>query len=514
MFKSFSYDSTKHTFIISRHQVGDFGLHLSLTRSFSWGQNVSVESPYSPGKPLPYHWGFDFLVGILERMGVRIDIALNGLSIFLYTLLLWEIYRLSQIIFGKGRWLGIISVIFFVCSSNLSFLEFIRIHPLSLSTFGELWRIPDYIYQGPFDGSIITLFFTQNVFLNQRHLVAALAISLVVFQWFLGHLLKKGKISISTLILMGLLYGVTSRLHSLVFVSTMLVLFGLGVLFEKMRIVWLFFIGTFVVSAPHMVQILAQRPMVGESLFHLGFLTQQPVSISRLVAFWHENLGMKLFLIPLGVLFATRKQRKIFAAFFLLFLIGNTVRLSFRIEHNHSVFNYFFIVGNMFAALALIVMWHRSALGKTIAVVLFVLTIASGVIDLMVIKNDFHYPVADAPTNRFMQWIKVSTPPRAIFLARQDTYDPITLAGRRNYYGTNYYLEVMGYDTAEKKRRAKEFFEVRSDAVLRTMRAEGISYLVIPGGPVNDFPYSIDRKFLESRLITSYKDTDVTVYRL
>ena len=65
MYKSFGYDEKRHDFRIQRHQIGDFGLHLSLIRSFSWGNNFPVESPFFPGRPFPYHYYFDLFVGLL-----------------------------------------------------------------------------------------------------------------------------------------------------------------------------------------------------------------------------------------------------------------------------------------------------------------------------------------------------------------------------------------------------------------------------------------------------------------
>ncbi|KKQ33995.1 MAG: hypothetical protein US48_C0004G0001, partial [Candidatus Levybacteria bacterium GW2011_GWA2_37_36] len=133
MYKSFGYDEEKHDFRIERHQIGDFGLHLSLIRSFSWGNNFPVESPFFPGKPFPYHYYFDLLVGLLEKAGLRIDIAFNGISILSFTLLLFLIYKLPQLIFRKSKLLGALSVILFVFHSNFTFIDFFKEKGLSLS---------------------------------------------------------------------------------------------------------------------------------------------------------------------------------------------------------------------------------------------------------------------------------------------------------------------------------------------------------------------------------------------
>mgnify|MGYP001611185792 CR=1 FL=1 len=76
--KSFGYYSKEYQFRIARHQVGDFGLHLSLIRSFSLGDNFPPQSPFFPGESLPYHYYFDLFTGLLEKLGLRIDIAFNS----------------------------------------------------------------------------------------------------------------------------------------------------------------------------------------------------------------------------------------------------------------------------------------------------------------------------------------------------------------------------------------------------------------------------------------------------
>ncbi|MBI2026154.1 MAG: hypothetical protein HYT06_02115, partial [Candidatus Levybacteria bacterium] len=119
MDKSFGYDPKNHMFRVARHQLGDFGYHLGIIRSFSLGDNkIPAQSPFFPGKPLPYHYFFDLMVGTLEKLGIRIDYALNGLSVIFFTILLFFIYKLPQVIFGKSKVLGVLSVMLFIFHSG------------------------------------------------------------------------------------------------------------------------------------------------------------------------------------------------------------------------------------------------------------------------------------------------------------------------------------------------------------------------------------------------------------
>lgn len=514
MYKSFGYDEKKHEFRIARHQIGDFGLHLSLIRSFSWGNNFPVESPFFPGKPLPYHYYFDLLVGLLERVGLRIDIAFNGVSIALFTVLLFLIYKLPQLIFRKSKLLGVLSVVLFVLHSNFTFIDFLKEKGLSFSVFRDLWLLPDYLNKGPFDGSLISIFFTLNVYLNQRHLIAALVISLTLIYLLLSRLMKAQKISRKTLILLGLVLGTLSRVHMLTFFSTVVVLFLLFILFKRSRFLLFLFLPTMAVFAFHLKDIVGQN--INHALFNPGFLSERPISFVNFIYFWFMNLGVAFILIPLGFFSSGKKQKIIFLSVFSLFAVGNIVQLSFIIDHNHSLFNFFLIFANFYIAyfLLMILKRYKNAIGKVVFISLFLLLTMSGAIDLMAVKNDFQFRLSDAPSNKFMQWIKANTEKSDIFLARQEILDPVTLSGRKNYLGHTYYLSVMGYNYQERSNRAKLYFEAASQDTLTMMRKDDINYIVVPQKPVTDFTYQINKVFLDRSLKKAYKDENVIVYQL
>ncbi len=515
MNKSFGYDALKHQFRIARHQVGDFGLHLSLIRSFSWGNNFPPESPFFPGKLLPYHYYFDFIVGLLERLGLRIDVAFNGLSVLAFTFLLYLIYKLPQLIFSKNRLLGIVSVLLFIFPSNLAFLDFFKGKTFSFGLLKDLWTIPDYLHKGPFDGSLISIYFTLNVFLNQRHLIVALVIGLGSCYFLIQRIKDKRKLFLGHLVLLGLILGFSFRVHSLIYLSNLLVIFLLLILFKKYKWIIYIFIPALVIGGWQFWEISRQSaiPMT-RNLFHFGFLTPSPLTFVNFLNYWWSNLGPALLLIPLGFLQASKVQKKILLSFGALFLTANIFQLSYRPEHNHSVLNYFMIIANFYVAYFLVDLWKASLLKKIISMGLFLLLTISGVINLMVIKNDFQYPVLDAPANKLMRWIKISAPPRSVFLSRQELFDPITLSGRRNFFGATYYLSVMGYNLASRQDLVKQFFETEDRNQLVQMKKVGIDYIVLPLKKIPDFNYKINHEFMKQSLPKVYSDSEVEVYQL
>lgn len=512
MNKSFGYNGKTHEFRIARHEVGDFGLHLSLIRSFSWGNNFPPELPFFPGSTLPYHYYFDLGVGLLEKVGLRIDLALNGLSVVFFTLLLFFIYKLPQIIFRKGKLIGLLSVTLFIFHSNLTFIDFFKEKTISLSLLKKLWFLPDYIHKGPFDQSTISIFFTLNVFLNQRHLIAALAISLIILYFLLKKILSTSNISFRELFILGIALGLSSRIHFLIFLSTSIVVFCLFIFFKRKKELVLFFLPVIGIAAFHIRDIIGQN--LSHPFLNPGFLANKPLTISSFLNFWFLNLGLALFLIPIGFCLSNPKQKKIFLSFLPLFVIPNLFQLSFRIDHNHAIFNYFLIFANFYIAYFLVFLFGQKLLGKIIFNFLVFFLIISGLIDLMPIKNDFQLKFADAPNNKFMQWIKNNTGRDDVFLSREEILDPVIFSGRKNYFGNRYYLSVLGYNFSQREKQVKDFFEVSNIGILDQIRKKKIKYIVIPMRQIPNFNYNVNINFLEENLTQPYKDDDVLVFKL
>lgn len=510
--KSFGYNSEDHVFRIARHQIGDFGLHLSLIRSFSWGNNFPPESPFFPGIPLPYHYYYDLIVGLLERVGVRIDYAFNGLSVFAFTAVLFLLYRLPQVIFIKSKLLGLLSVSLFLLHPSFTFVDFLKNESISLGLLKDLWYLPDYIHKGPFDGSLTTIFFTLNVYLNQRHLVLALAVSLGIFYLLIGKVLKRKSLSTQLLVFLGIVLGFMSRIHTLIFLSTLISLTFIFLFFKQKRALIPLLIPASIIFGFHLKDIMNQE--INHSFLNPGFLAEKPLTAFSFLQFWILNTGASVITIPLGYIISNIKQKKLFLTFLPLFITGNLFQLGFRIDHNHSLFNLFFLFANFYTAYFLLKLWRRKIAYKLVSFLLVFLLLFSGVINLMAVKNDFQYRLGDVPTNFFMNWIRNNTKKDAIFLSRQEIFDPVTLSGRRNYLGHSYYLSVMGYNFLEREKQVKAFFEVNTNQRFNTMRKEGIDYLVIPNAPDVDFPYKVDPYFLRKNLSIVYEDKDVIVFGL
>src|SRR5258708_26643581 len=136
MFSTFSYKNGR--MLISTKAWSDFANHIPLIRSFAFGNNFPPQDPLFAGPPIHYHFLFFALTGLLEKAGLRIDIAFNLLSILGFTALLLAIYYIGKNWF-HSKAIGILSIVFLVCNGSLSFLSFFAKHPLSVHTITDIY---------------------------------------------------------------------------------------------------------------------------------------------------------------------------------------------------------------------------------------------------------------------------------------------------------------------------------------------------------------------------------------
>ncbi len=461
MFHTFSYDGKTSQIQIGSKLWSDFGAHIPLIRSFSYGENSTrlltfqpVESPLFPGEPIRYHFGFYALVGMVEKIGVRIDWALNTLSAVGFFGLLISIYYLSVFLF-KRRIVGMLSVLFFLFNGSLSFLSFFKDHPLSLKTPIDIVTNSTFPSFGPWDNGLITAFWTLNIYTNQRHL------------------------GLSYALLIGALILLSSSPHSPIrrgfLVSAMIALLlcinfaaaGIAVIF----LAWIF------LSQKHLRVTLLPTVGIGmivyawlsrishvssDIVFQPGYLISGSVTVESFIRFWFANLGLHSVLIPIGILLSPKSVRRfIVPPLLCIFIIPNIYRFSPDMINNHKFFNFFLILGNMFSAYAIIRMitWcNRMSIKKlrTLLVCLvggvsIISVTLSGIIDFFPIINDTKGNIADVRINPDSRFFNSHTNPNDIVANSTWFYHPASIAGRAVFSGYTYFTWSYGYDQTQRE---------------------------------------------------------------
>jgi len=476
MVKTFIIDSQGNLVIASK-VWSDFAATIPLIRSFSWGSNFPPQYPIFPGLPIKYHFLYYAFIGFLEKLGIPLDWALNIPSTISFFALLVLIYVLSTKVFRKKS-VGILAIILFLFNGSLSFIEFFKIHPLSISSLSEIVQNTNFPSFAPYDGKIITAFWNLNIYTNQRHLAFSYSGFLLLLLFVFLSNKKANRKDIKAYLLIGVLVGIFPFIHLAVFGALAVALLISFLIYPKIR-KHLFWAGLIAIALATPQILYLRDSSIYINLFNPGFLVDK-LNLGNFAYFWFMNFGAYLFLIPMSLLFINKEQRKIFIPFFALFIIANLFQFSREIAANHKLINIFLIGGNIFVANLLINIYSKNILGKFVFLILFPFLVLSGLIDIFPILNDTHLKISDSPNDKRVAFIKEYTPKNSVFLNAKFLYDPASLAGRKIYLGWPYFSWSAGYDTDKRYSSMKIMLSVENENNLCSLLLdEGINYIEI-----------------------------------
>lgn len=495
MFSTFSYKDD--SILIATKAWSDFASHIPLIRSFSLGSNFPPQYPIFPGEPIRYHFLFYFFVGMLEKIGLRIDWALNLPSALSFSSLMLIIYLLGKELF-KSKTVGILSLIFFLFNGSFSFIEFFKLHPLTINTLRDIVTNSAFPSFGPYDGKIVSAFWNLNIYTNQRHLALALAILLLIVFFIIKYESKKKNLPLYLIPLFGILVGIMPLIHSSVFLMILMILAIFLILLKHQRkLLFLILLIGSLISLPRVLFL----KHVATYIPHLqqGYLITGQLSILNFILYWLMNLGLSFIFIPIGFLLSSKLAKKVFIAFFSLFLIGNFFQFSPEMAGNHKFFNAFLIIGNMYSAFMLVKIWRKLKFFRPIVIVAIFFLIFSGIIDFFSIKNDRFMTISDYPKNLTIQWIIKNTQKNSTFLNTSYLYDSASLAGRKIFMGWPYFPWSLGYDTTQRNFEMQKIFEATNrNIACNLLWKNDISYIEIDIPSLSDpnLP-KISRLYLE-----------------
>ena len=469
MFQTFSYDAKTHEIVMAFKIWSDFGAHIPLIRSFSMGDNwtrlihfQAIQYPVFAGPPIRYHFLFDMLVGLLEKVGVRIDWALNIPSIAGFFGLIVLIYIVATELF-QSQTVGLLSVIFFLFNGSLSFTRFFTSHPLSFKTLSDIGSVREFSAFAPWGSGEIAAFWNLNIYTNQRQLAPAFAVILLFILTLVRarHLTIKEQLQRG--IIWGLVFAVFPYFHqpSLLIIAVFLLSYFL--LYPAKR---LFIFITGVVSGVLIIPQLLLTPSEARAVeWYPGFiihndLIKQPIlqELLHLASFWWQNFGLHSILILIGFFLIPKRARNAILPIIPVFIIAILFKFSIEASANHKFFNFVLVLGQMISAALIVRIMDIRVPSKSlvsrlteaitkgvVCVALMGFLTLSGVIDFFVIANDTHGRISDIPNNEIATWIAKNTPPSAIFLNSSYLYHPASIAGRNIFLGWPYFAWSAGY---------------------------------------------------------------------
>lgn len=501
MFHTFSYKNGDMQ--ITLKIWSDFSGNIPLIRSFSFGDNFPPQYPLFSGELINYHFLFYLVVGLLEKMGLPIDYALNIPSALSFTLLIAAIYLFALSLF-RNKVVGLLSVIFFLFNGSLSFLEFFKNHPLSNNAINQIITNNSYPSFAPYGPGIVSAFWNLNTYINQRHFALPLTLFLLLIRWIINLEQFSQRANKFHLIAGGIFLGILLYLHSSIFIMVIAVFVMLFLLLPNQRsnIAIMGILG-FIISITRIIFIKESATFTPQ--IKLGYLIADKLSLPNFFEYWFMNLGLFLILLPIGFVLSSKLAKKILIAFSVLFVIGNLIQFSPEIAANHKFFNVFVVVGNIFVAFAILKFWRLNIIAKLLVPFIFFFLIFSGIIDFFPIKNDTVINLADYPKNQDIAWIIANTPKEGVFLNSSYIYHPASLAGRKIFYGWPYFAWSLGYDTNKRGEIMRRIFqEGNLDKVCILLKQNRINFIdtIEPA----DLDFKINYSFFKNNFKVIYRN--------
>lgn len=454
--------------VLSMHIWSDFWANIPLIRSFSMGDNIPPEYPIFAGERIRYHFLFFFLVGMLERLGLRIDVALNTLSIFGMTGLLFAVYMLAKHLF-KSKAAGCVAMVFLTFNSSLSWVYFI-FGKLQLHSPQALFANNIMATHGPYDNSIVSAFWKLNIFTNQRHLAFSFMLMFVGI-WAILRSKRKWGIWLGILLIITL-----SWMHKAIL---LLSLIQLGFFFIAKSSQRKIILGAILViislSLPGITYLNGSGIHSEKSLqISPGFLYQSTswhefgdVQFSKplkWLIYWGLNWGILPLTAFLGwityLAYYVKTDKRMhwvkqwvqrlqadgtvwFIGAVSVFILANVVTFASDIATNHKLLNYSQFIFGVFSAGLITLFINRR---NWIAIPLSLILILGGLFDIIPLSRDMkaHWP--DFPKDPIARWIYLHTPADSVFLNTSYGTNSVTTAGRKIYWGWDYFTGGIGYD--------------------------------------------------------------------
>lgn len=512
---------------------GDYAPHTAMMRSFSLGNNFPTQYPHFGGEDVKYHFMFQFLVGNLEFLGLRLDVAYNLVSVLALLGFLMLLYSLAKRITGSGK-TGILTVVFFFFRSALTFFRFVWEHVQAgdlLSTLRDNTEFIGYTVNENWG------LWNFNVYLNQRHLAfGLLIISLVIWMYLdwveagCGHE-EKGLLwirnrcltweawkcrSVERALAAGLLIGLTAFWNGAAVIGGLLILMGVAV-FSDGKLDYLI---TALVSV--LFSVLQSKIFIWgsavETSFQWGFIVEDK-SLGGILWYLLQMSGI-FFLGAVFLIFVQKKRSQkavlISCLFPLIFAFCVSLTPDVTVNHKYIMISYAFLA--IFWAEAVTSLMRKKIPVKILAVVLCISLTITGVYDMWIIfrNNGPGHRVSVNLDSELTEWLAENLDHKDLILTPEYSISEVTMSGVMMYLGWPYYAWSAGYDTYGRAEKAREIYTSQDkESVRRLVQQEKITYILFEEGMTFEGEYGVEDtiKAMYPRVYQS-EDRRIRIYEI
>ena len=510
---------------------GDYAPHTAMMRSFSLQNNFPTQYPHFGGQDVKYHFMFQFLVGNLEFLGLRLDIAYNAASILALLGFLMLLYSIARRVVGSGK-AGVLTVLFFFFRSALTFFQFLWEHLRAGNLLQVLQENTSFIgYTTNEDWGL----WNFNVYLNQRHLAFGLLIvALAVWMyldwaeqgcrhkekglvWFRNRIFSKDAWKcryVENALAAGLLIGMTSFWNGAAVIGGLLILMGFAVCSDG-KLDYLITAVTEVRFSVLQTRLFMNGSSV-EAAFQWGFISEDKSAGGVL---WYLIQMSGIFFTGALILFffyKKRLQRAVLVSclFPLVFAFCFSLTPDITVNHKYIMISYAFLA--MFWAGAVCLLFRKKWQGRILAAVLTVCLTITGIYDFVIIVRDNGpgHRVTVNTNSSLTDWLAQNLDSRDLILTPEYSISEVTMAGVMMYLGWPYYAWSAGYDTYDRAEKAKEIYTSQEpERVKSLVRQEGITYILFEEGMTFEGETCIETTIKSVyRLVYQSEDRRIRIY--
>lgn len=497
----------------------DFSPHIGMIRSFSYGNNYPTAYSHYAGEDIKYHFMFQFLVGNLEYLGLRIDYAFNLPSIISFVNAFLLLYVMAVKISGKIK-VGILACLFFAFRSSKTLFTFLSKVPEGESILDALLENRSFISDTPNEDWGL---WNLNVYCNQRHLAFGISVILLVIILFLPGLfemfeeLKIYKLNklqqekgnhrnaflhrsinrikvifltkdgwcfkdIKNPIAIGILLGSLSFFHGAAVIACLTVLFMMAII-SKRRLEFL--ITALITMALSFLQtglFIQGSAVTTEFLF--GFIAENKTLFGA-ASYLERLLGLLPFVLLAAFCIENSVRRYLIVIFTAPMVFAFTISLTVDVTVNHKyIMIACILLGIMAASLISRMLERKDFFVRLTAVFLIIGLTATGVYDFITLlrKNTEDTAIILDLRDPLTEWIDEHTDSKDIFLTSNYAINQVVLGGAMLYKGWDYFPWSAGYDTDARSEQVKNMYEAATPEELDSLvKANNIRYIIVDG---------------------------------
>ena len=507
----------------------DFSPHLGMIRSFSYGNNFPTAYSHYAGEDIKYHFMFQFLVGNLEYLGLRIDMAFNIPSILNMMGVYCLLYVLAVKITGKNA-VGIIAGLLFTFRSSPSFFKYIAAIPKGTDITDTLFSNIEFIGETANESWGL---WNLNVYCNQRHFAFSLSIMLFSIMVFLEHYYKQRErfeilynenklskgikavkenmaawlfckeswqiVSIKRALFMGVLLGMSAFFNGAVLICTLAVMFVLAIASDNRLEILITAVTATGMSLLESAFFINGSAVSPKYLF--GFIAPNK-TIFGVTEYIFELTGAVPLVIAAALIVLKKSEKYVTAAFLMPFVLAFTLSLTPDVTVNHkNIMLSLMLLGIFMADVIVKLFENKGFFSKLFAAVLIIIMTVTGIYDCDVLfrrnadGNNLKYALDD----ELMLWIKENTDSKDIFLTHNYYLNNMVLGGAMLYDGWQYYAWSAGYDTAYRDGVVSQIYGADNEEELAELvEGENIRYIVVDYNNRNSADYVLNEEVISA----------------